>query len=209
MNKFLIATAAALIINAASANAATFGGYINNEGNAVITLDGDIIPGDSETFYNKAKQGNQQGYYISGIRLNSNGGAVSEGAKIAELIRTLKIATVVPNGKVCASACFIAFSAGTERWVSAKAYVGVHGASNQDGQETTGSAATTVLMARLVKAYGASDSIIGKMVTTPPSQMVWLSTTDLESMGTRITGRPAPQPRYRPANNDFFNGLFE
>ncbi|MGZ3410516.1 MAG: hypothetical protein ACXWKC_13920 [Xanthobacteraceae bacterium] len=46
-------------------------------------------------------------------------------------------------------------------------------------------------MARLVKEYGVPAGIIGKMVVTPPDEMVWLSPNDLRSMGTTMTGVPA------------------
>jgi hypothetical protein len=43
-------------------------------------------------------------------------------------------------------------------------------------------------MARVVKELGVPASIIGKMVVTPPDEMVWLTPTDLRSMGTVMTG---------------------
>ncbi|NUJ78915.1 hypothetical protein HUN39_02490 [Methylocystis sp. FS] len=51
--------------------------------------------------------------------------------KLADTIRTAKIATVVQNGASCASACFVAFAAGAEKYVSYQASVGVHGASDR------------------------------------------------------------------------------
>src|SRR5881628_107579 len=55
---------------------------------------------------------------VSGIGLNSPGGALLEAVKIADVIRYCKIATVVPNGQTCASACFIIFAAGGEKYAS-------------------------------------------------------------------------------------------
>ena len=34
-------------------------------------------------------------------------------------------------------------------------------------------------------------AIIGRMVVTPPAEMVWLSPSDLQSMGTSMVGKPA------------------
>jgi hypothetical protein len=67
----------------------------------------------------------------------------------------------------------------------------VHGASDQTGEETVQSGAATVSMARVAKDLGVPPAIIGRMVVTPPSEMVWLSPSDLQSMGTSMVGKPA------------------
>ncbi len=111
-----------------------------------------------------------------------------EGTKIADVVRYAKIATVVANGSTCASACFIALAAGKDKYVSYGATVGVHGAS-ANGQETEGSRAATIAMAKIVKQLGVPPGIIGQMVVTPPNQIVWLQPEDLQSMGVRMTGK--------------------
>jgi|SRR6516164_5748972 len=95
------------------------------------------------------------------MRFNSLGGSLIEAAKLASIIRYAKVATVVANGAKCASACFIAFAAGTEKFVSYTASVGVHGASDNVGRE---SGDATVSMARIVRDLGVPEGIIGKMV---------------------------------------------
>ena len=132
---------------------------------------------------------NAAGRLVSGVRLNSPGGSLAEGAKIADTIRYAKVATVVVNGATCASACFVAFAAGAEKYSSYSAAVGVHGAS-VDGQENDSSRSATVAMAKVVKELGVPSSIIGQMVVTPPSQMVWLQPAELQSMGVTMTGKP-------------------
>jgi hypothetical protein len=136
------------------------------------------------------KSANDVGRFVSGLRLNSPGGLVSEGAKLADVVRYAKISTVVANGATCASACFIVFAAGPEKFASYGANVGVHGASD-NGEETVASGAVTVSMARIVKDLGVPSAIIGKMVVTPPDQMVWLTPDDLRSMSTTMTGKPS------------------
>jgi hypothetical protein len=46
-------------------------------------------------------------------------------------------------------------------------------------------------MARVAKDLGVPPAIIGRMVVTPPNDMVWLSPSDLQSMGTTMIGKPA------------------
>lgn len=198
--------------------AAQVSNYTNDEGNVVVTLSGEITYGDSDNVIQAIRNANSHGRRVSALRLNSGGGRVDEGLRLARVVRQGRLATVVARGSTCASACFIPFIASHEKWKSTNAGIGVHGASNEYGQETDGSQVITILMARLVKAFGASDSIIGKMVTTPPSNIFWLSDNDLEQVGVRITGRVNYQSsQYRRVEAEdpldeigkFFDELFQ
>src|SRR5262249_58390300 len=90
--------------------------------------------------------------------------------------------------------CFIVFAAGSAKYGSYSAWVGVHGASDKYGEESVQSGAATVFTARVVKELGVAAGIIGKMVVTPPNEIVWLNPDELRSMGTTMTGRPAQVP---------------
>ena len=46
-------------------------------------------------------------------------------------------------------------------------------------------------MAKIVKELGVLADIIGRMVVTPPDQIVWLTPNNLRAMGTVLTGKPA------------------
>jgi hypothetical protein len=180
----------AAILGGQCAPAANLTSFTTKEKKEVIKLDGEITEGDTAHFVELVHAANQAGRIVSGIRLNSVGGNLLEGAKLADAIRFAKIASVVTKESTCASACFLAFAAGTEKFAAYSAKVGVHGASEPNGNETTGSEAATVAMARAVKELGVPAAIIGKMVVTPPSEMVWLSPDDLQSMGTVLVGKP-------------------
>jgi hypothetical protein len=56
-------------------------------------------------------------------------------------------------------------------------------------------------MGRVVKELGVPAGIIGKMVVTPPDEMVWLSPNDLRSMGVTMTGKPAQIPPEQDARS--------
>lgn len=188
MQKVSRALVALFVCFSHTAMAADLTSYTSKEGKDIIVLRGEMAPGDSERLRALILAANQGGRMVSGIRLTSNGGNLVEGVKLAELIRTATIATVVPNGSQCASACFVAFAAGQEKFVSYQAKVGVHGAADQNGKEA-GDA--TVAMAKIVKELGVPPSIIGRMVVTPPSEVVWLSPNELQSMGVKMTGKPS------------------
>jgi len=194
-------TIMSIVLVASVASAATLTTASSKDGKVIVTLTGEIAEGDSDAFKTIIQTANNGGHLVATVRLNSLGGSILEGVKLADIIRFGKIATSVTGASKCASACFIVFAAGSEKYVSYTASVGVHGASDQSGQETVQSGAATVSVARIVKELGVPPSIIGKMVITPPEQMVWLTPDDLRSMGTTMTGKPSQVPAELPSNS--------
>jgi hypothetical protein len=162
------------------------------DGRIIISISGDIAEGDSDAFKAAIKVANDAGKLVSSLRLNSQGGSLLEGVKLAEVVKFAKMATNVGQGAT--SACFLIFAAGESRFANYTAQIGVHGASDETGRETVQSGAATVSMARVAKGLGVPAAIIGRMVVTPPSQMVWLSPADLQSMGTTMVGKPSQIP---------------
>jgi len=176
------------------ASAATLKSSATKEGRVVILISGDLTDGDTDAFKTAIKAANDSGKLVSSIRLNSPGGSLLEGAKLADAVRFAKMATNVGQGATCASACFLIFAAGETKFANYTAQIGVHGASDEHGAETVQSGAATVSMARMAKELGVPSAIIGRMVVTPPSEMVWLSPVDLQSMGTTMIGKPSQLP---------------
>jgi hypothetical protein len=160
------------------------------DGRVVIAISGEVSPGDTDALKAAIKVANDAGKLVTSIRLNSEGGNLLEGVRLAEAVKFAKMTTNVGQGATCASACFLIFAAGENKYANYSARIGVHGASDK-GEETVRSTAATVSMARVAKDLGVPSSIIGRMVVTPPSEMVWLSPSDLQSMGTTMVGKPA------------------
>jgi hypothetical protein len=82
-----------------------------------------------------------------------------------------------------------------------------HGVSDETGQETVQSNAATVAMARIVKELGVPATIVGKMVATPPDQLVWLTVDDLRSMDTKMFGKPMQLSTDQPTTSQLCNAL--
>ncbi|MDN4986573.1 ATP-dependent Clp protease proteolytic subunit [Bradyrhizobium sp. WYCCWR 13022] len=173
---------------------ATFKSVAAKDGKTIIFLTGEIIEGDADTLKAAIKSANDAGKLVSGVRLNSPGGNLLEGLKLADAVRFAKVATNVAANATCASACFLVYAAGSTKFANYNAQVGVHGASDKQGEETVASGAATVSMARAAKDLGVPAAIIGRMVVTPPSEMVWLTPQDLQSMGTTMVGKPSQTP---------------
>lgn len=192
--KAIILASMAAIGAATAAEAAIVKSSVNKEGRIIVSITGEIVPGDSDQLRAIIKSANDAGKIVSSMRLNSVGGNLVEGATLADTVKFAKIATNVGQDATCASACFLIFAAGDRKFANYTARVGVHGASDKNGSESVQSGAATVSMARFAKELGVPPAIIGRMVVTPPSEMVWLSPTDLQSMGTTMVGKPSQLP---------------
>ena len=76
-------------------------------------------------------------------------------------------------------------------WWSPGAMVGVHSASVAGGNETMDTLGVTTLMARRSRLLRRARAITGRMVTTRPGQMAWLTRTSSSSMGARVADQRA------------------
>ena len=184
------------------ASSAEFLAVNSKDAKTRIDLSGQIEVGDSNNLRTIIQTANDTGRVVITIRLNSIGGNLLEGVSLAEIVRKGRIQTSVLSGSQCASACFIIFAAGSERFAHYTALIGVHGASDENGRETVQSGAATVSMARIVKELGVPPSVIGKMVVTPPDQVVWLSVDDLRAMDVKMFGKPMQVQPGAPATSE-------
>ncbi|WP_315833202.1 hypothetical protein [Bradyrhizobium prioriisuperbiae] len=168
---------------------------------SIIALNGDIASGNAEAAETLIKAANDGGRLISAVRLDSSGGSLTEAIQLADLIHRAKLPTIVAAGSRCASACFIVFAAGIDKFASYDAAIGVHGASDRFGHETARTEAATLAMARIVGAYGVPPRVISRMIATSAQSISWLTPADLRAMGAIMTGRPGrTSPSPEPAH---------
>jgi len=71
---------------------------VGKSGQATIWITGEIITGDAHKFSQSVRQANDSGKFVANVRLDSPGGNLLEGVKIADAIRYGKTSTNV--GKV-------------------------------------------------------------------------------------------------------------
>jgi hypothetical protein len=182
----LVRSAAILAVSLAisSASAATISGGVDERGHHYLSLDGPIAPGDPERLAAAIFEANARGYQLDALRLNSPGGPIWEAMAMAVMIRWVQnMATVVKKDARCESACFGLFAAGYRKYVdpaSVPIQIGVHSIyaviKQQEGTPVLfwrESEETTIWAVRRLKAIGVSESITGKIVTTPPDQMTY------------------------------------
>ena len=146
------------------------------DGGDVLRLRGDIKHGDYVKFRSQF-DGERR---IAGLDLESPGGLLNEGVRIAMLTRQKRLATFV--AQQCDSVCAFIFLLGRKRYVSGEAKIGVHAVGNDYGSEDGGTIRDTISFARLSAKLRIPSAIIGKMVTTPPRKIALLDQADLSAL---------------------------
>ncbi len=191
-----------------SASAAELTTTLSKEKHTIVVLNGAFASGDAARFKDLVTAAAAAGQPVSTLRLNSRGGSMVEGVRLAGIIHGMntsrtnphgtKISTVVGAGAVCAGACFIPFIAGNQKFVSTTATVSAPGADEKSDHPPAGkpdvARVDTPAIVQVVKALGLLDAIVTRMQAVSEDKLVDLSLDDLRAMGATVTGRPA-QPR--------------
>src|SRR5215470_14661156 len=184
-----------------AASAAELTTTVSRENKTIVLVNGELAEGDATRLRDIIKASANSARPVSAVRFNASGGSLIEGARLAGMIQVSKFATVVSSSATCAAACFIAFAAGNEKFVSAAATVGVPGASEGVGGNV---ATTTPSIVRVVRELGLHNTIVEKMLATRTDEVFWLTQAELRAMGAAImAGKPgqvaAVQPPDQPS----------
>jgi hypothetical protein len=124
------------------------------------------------------------------VLLDSPGGSVGAALSFARMFSEGNVPVGIPPHAECASACFLILAAAQQKFVSPTARIGVHSVTEATtGVETVAAKAVTTELARACAGFGVPPAIIGRMVTTPPGEVAWLSEAELRSMGVSVTPR--------------------
>lgn len=123
---------------------------------------------------------------IHTVVLQSEGGWVRQGLRVAEVIRARGLNTYVEN--YCASACTIAFLAGKERAADPRAKIGFHRARIVGQRASSGNDTSGLL--RFYRGAGLPESVISKIAATPFEDMWFPNHTEMLANG--ILTRTSP-----------------
>ncbi|MGZ8181125.1 MAG: hypothetical protein ACXWT1_04125 [Methylobacter sp.] len=118
------------------------------KGKNVLLAEGGVETDESERFLKAVRQAGP----ISEVWFNSPGGAAIQGIETGRLIRKLGLATRIPSGAICASACSYAFLGGVIRHVDSGGKYGVHMFSQ------AGSQGLVKNVMNIIKKYGAEGA---------------------------------------------------
>lgn len=177
-----IALFCVFLTGGASAGQKTFGPFIIDDSNkAVIALNGDIDVNSALNF-RRALQAAPEAKLII---LNSPGGDVQMGLLIADDIHQRKLATYIPKGSRCLSACSFVFLAGNERKVDGD--LGVHQISS-DAPDLVGAQLAISDIIEVLNRFGTPMDVMHVMFKTPPDDMHVFSSEEIERYGLNRTG---------------------
>lgn len=117
-------------------------------GRAIVFVSGEFKYGDATRFGRTLARFDR----IDEVWFSSPGGNVTAALEIGRLLRKSGLATRVPSGAICASACAYAFIGGVFRAVDPKGRVGVHNSSVSDDDELMEE------LSRLIRRHGAEGA---------------------------------------------------
>ncbi len=161
-------------------------------GDPVITLTGDIAPGDATRF---AEFLDAQSTPPVTAFLNSPGGSVQDALAIGRTLRTAGINTEMTASDICLSACPYLLAAGTTRTADPEALIGVH--QHYFGENTALPAFLAVSdiqrgqgeVMRYLDDMGVDPLIMQHALTTPPDEIYLLTPSEQETYNLTT---PAP-----------------
>ncbi len=153
-------------------------------GTPVITLTGDIAPGDAQRFADFLAA--QTTPPVTAF-LNSPGGSVIDALAIGRAMRAAGIKTEMTASDICLSACPYLLAAGTTRTADPEALIGVH--QHYFGENTALPAFLAVSdiqrgqgeVMRYLADMGVDPLIMQHALTTPPDEIYLLTPSELET----------------------------
>lgn len=148
----------------------------------LIYIQGEIESVDSDKFrrvVSKTTHGN--------ILLESPGGDLLAGLQIGEQIRSRGFSTGVAPEMACASACALAWLAGSTRYMAPSALIGFHAAYIETNGEAQESGVANALVGAYLTELGLGMDAIIFATSAGPDEMNWLNAAQALSAGIDLT----------------------
>lgn len=152
-----------------------------SNGGGFFFVVGDLEKGDAQKFKD-ASDSFQKGV----VFFNSIGGNLEEGLLIGEQIRKKGFVTAVAFKDVCASACALAWLAGTSKAISPDAHVGFHAAYTMNGDIATETGPGNALIGAYLNKLGISYKGIVSLTSASPDDIHWLTERDSKSLSLNV-----------------------
>lgn len=145
------------------------------------------------------------------VILSSPGGDVYSALLVAREIDRRGLATVIPYGAICYSACSFLYLAGHQR--EALGSLGVHQISSEDPDLVSGQVALSDIL-EMLNGFGVPNDLIVVMLRTPPADMHILTAEEIDRYslsGIRVAGAtPTVPPMQEEGSSDgsLINGTY-
>lgn len=181
-----LAAAALLLLSGGAGQAAYIHEATGPDGGPRIVIEGEIADGDEARFEDMAAV-----VADAVVVLTSPGGDLQAGITIGRTIRARGLATLVEDGEECASACALAWLAGTPRMMEEGASIGFHAAYTDDSGEMVTNAPGNALVGAYVSQLGFPEQVIIYVTGALPEEMQWLTPEDAEEIGITVDHQEA------------------
>lgn len=175
---FLVHSCAVLLLSPVATFAAEIELYTTGSPVDLIYIHGEIENGDSEKFRGLVSQTTR-----GNVLLESPGGALIEGLQIGEQIRTRGFTTGVAPEMACASACALAWLAGSTRYMDPSALIRFHAAYIEINGEAHESGVANALVGAYLTELGLGVDAIVFATSARPDEMNWLNAAQALAAG--------------------------
>jgi hypothetical protein len=171
-----------------------------------LGLSGEIKNGDAE----KLAETFTIPFLDRRLILDSPGGDVEEALRIASLVKTLHLITIVKDGSTCASSCFFIFLAGDQHLAigilapdgpsitsKVSGYIGLHrpyiklNPAKRDGSIEAEKRQHDIMqiMGTYLRNQDVPQRLIDLMMSRPSNDIYWLTQNDIDQLGEYSPGR--------------------
>jgi len=193
--RLLAVAAMAAALSTAPAAAAQFESARLSDGAPIVTIVGEIVPGDEERFMRVLPD---EGTVVVG--LVSPGGAVDPALAIGELIRLRGYVTVVPHEAECTSSCALIWLAGWERFITGEGRVGFHAVWFDDGGVPKVASTGNAQVGRYLTRLGYGEGVVQLVTFMPPDDLVYLTDELAEMSGLTFARLPSTDAAPAPSS---------
>ncbi len=142
----------------------------------VIGINGDIAATDVDRFQELSSTRNS-----AVVLLRSGGGMMAPAIQMGEMIRAKGYTTIVKD--YCASACALIWLAGSKRFMTATARIGLHQAYKSAG---LADGAGNAILGSYLTRLGLSYSAIAYATQASPGEMNWLTIDEAKRVGIHV-----------------------
>lgn len=153
----------------------------SDSGTQLITVVGDIEPGDVDTFRKLALKTE-----AAIVILQSDGGSTAAAVELGKIIRLRGYDTLVVNDGACNSACALIWLAGRERLLSKSAKIGFHATYTERGGKKQESGVGNAVVGGYLTSLGLSERAVIFATEAPPDRLNWLSHTNAAELGIPV-----------------------
>ena len=141
-------------------------------GGIVIHIDGDITPGDEETFSTlKISDPDKSLVWVSGA-----GGSLVVAFRIGKQIKELGLTTVVNTGGGCASSCAMIWMAGRHAIIERNSELVFHAPYDARSPDKPSQQAINAMVAYLMEVAGLTEQQALALATAAPPSEGWTAT---------------------------------